>query len=369
MIEIPTEEEIFSRLISNYLAIAGPMNVDEGSISYDFLKPTAMEITETYRFIKALYYALWVDYAEGENLDLAVSVVGIERKLATKAVLKESKFKVVGMPGGIIEAGTRFMTEGVVPLFFIVPNMIELDENGVGWGVLEAEKEGFQGNIKAGTTLLPVMTINGLQSVELLADLEGGTDTESDDDLRDRYKIRVRRRATSGNAAHYLQWALEVPGVTAARIFENVDGPNTVRIVLLGQNGMPPDSTVVEAARAHILAQRPLGPGDDGIFVLAAVPKIFDFSSKVKLSKGYTLEEISELYQSAIKNYFTELVEDNAESKAEITIVRTKIGALLHGVRGVEDYDELTINGQAANQTVASHEIPVVGTVTLEVMT
>lgn len=34
MIQIPTKEEIFTRLVSRYLTIAGPMNVDEGSIPY-----------------------------------------------------------------------------------------------------------------------------------------------------------------------------------------------------------------------------------------------------------------------------------------------------------------------------------------------
>ncbi len=368
MIAIPTEEEIFNRLITNYLAITGPMNVDEGTIPYDFLKPVSLEFYYAYQFIQALYYALWVEYAEGENLDLAVSVAGIERKLATKAQLTLPQLKFVGIPNSEIRAGTRFMTEGISPLFFVVPETVVLDSNGVGFGLLEAEQAGAAWKITAGTTLLPVNTINGLQSVELLGNLEGGTDDESDEELRNRYWQKVRRRATSGNAAHYIEWALEVPGVAAARVFENVDGPNTVRVVLLGQNGTSPDSTIVENARRHILSQRPLGPGDDGIFVMAALPKVFNFYSKVRLLKNYSMEEVTAAYKKALQSYFTELLEYDDVEMASRTIIRTKTGALLHSVSGVEDYDELTINGEMTNQTIDSFEIPVVGTVTLEVM-
>lgn len=369
MLQIPTEDEIFERLVTRYLEIAGPMNVTEGTIPYDFLKPTSMEIAEAYQFVRALYYALWVDYAEGENLDLAVSVIGIERKQATMAKLKEPKLKFIGSPGLSIQAGTRFMTEGTTPLFFVVPENVTLDSSGVGYGYLDAEKPGSQGNIPAGTRLLPVKTIDGLEAVELLAGLEGGADTESDADLRDRYKQKVRRRATSGNAAHYVEWALEVPGVTAARVFENLDGPNTVRVVLLGQNGMPPDSTIVDAARAHILAQRPLGPGDDGIFVFPASQKSFDFFARVKLAKGFKIEDTISQYREVLNGYLLDLLEPDQQDGTTKEIVWTKAGALLHAVKGVEDYRDLTINGVAANGTFGPDEVPVLGTVTLEVMT
>jgi uncharacterized phage protein gp47/JayE len=368
MIQIPTEEEIFNRLVSKYLTVAGPMNVDEGSIPYDFLKPTSMELAEAYRYILALYYALWVEYAEGENLDLAVSVQGIVRKMATKAMLPEPKLKLVGRSTDIIRVGTRFMTEGTNPLFFVLLEDVRLDGLGVGYGLLEAEEAGQNGNLKAGTKLLPVQTINGLQSVELLADLEGGADDESDEDLRNRYWQKVRRRATSGNAAHYVEWALEVPGVTGARVYENLDGPNTIRVVLLGQNGLPPDATIVASARAHILSQRPLGPGDDGIFVVAATPKTFDFYAKVKLAKSFSIPEVQASYSASLSEYFIDLLESTDAAETTRTVIWTKAGALLYGAKGVEDYSDLTINGTAGNVSFEADEIPVLGTITLEVM-
>ncbi|MGG1662876.1 baseplate J/gp47 family protein [Brevibacillus sp. NRS-1366] len=369
MIQIPTEEEIYNRLINRYLGITGPMNVDEGSIPYDFLKPTSMEIAEAYQFVLALYYALWVEFADGDNLDLAVSTQGIVRKLATLAKLPTPQLKLVGLSVDIIRAGTRFMTEGTSPMFFVVPEDVRLDGLGNGLGLLVAEEAGQQGNLKAGTKLLPVSTINGLQSVELLADLEGGTDKETDADLRNRYWQKVRRRATSGNAAHYIEWALEVSGVTEARAFENLDGPNTVRVVLLGQNGQPPDSTIVAATRAHILSQRPLGPGDDGIFVMAATPKSFDFYSKVKLLKNFELEDVTPAYKTALGEYLSDLLESTDADDTTRPIVWTKTGALLLGTKGVEDYSNLTINGEAVNSTFGPDEVPVLGAVTLEVMT
>lgn len=368
MMTIPTEDEIFNRLVAKYLSIAGPMNVEEGSIPYDFLKVDAMEHAEGYRFILALYYALWVEYAEGENLDLAVSTQGITRKLATKARLPTPQLKLTGIPGDKISSGFRFMTEGAAPLFFVVLEDINLDGSGVGMGLLQAEETGLKGNLKAGTKLLPVQTINGLQSVELLADLEGGTDEESDPDLRNRYWQKVRRRATSGNAAHYIEWALEVPGVAGARVFENLDGPNTVRVVLLGQNGTSPDETIVEAARAHIQANRPFGPGDDGIFVVAATPKTFNFYAKAKLAKNFELATVTTAYEASLAEYLLDLLESTDAEETIRPVVWTKAGALLLGIKGVDDYGGLTINGVAGNSTFGPDEVPVLGSVTLEVM-
>ena len=62
---------------------------------------------------------------------------------------------------------------------------------------------------------------------EITEVLTAGTDDEVDDNLRDRLAIRVQKQATSGNAYHYEQWALSVPGVGAVKVIPVWDGPNT----------------------------------------------------------------------------------------------------------------------------------------------
>ena len=368
MLQIPTEAEIFERMKQTFLEVAGPMDVSEGSVPYDFLKTKALDQAEAYRYVEALYYAIWVENAEGDNLDLAVSVSGLIRKPSAKAKHPSPGLKLTGQPKTIVPSGTRFMTEGIAPLFFVTTEQVVMDVNGVAWASLEAESAGLDGEIPSGTVLIPVRTVNGLQKVELTAGLIGGADLESDDELRERCLQKRRRTATSGNASHYQEWALEVAGVESARVFENLDGPNTVRIVLLGQDGQVPDALVVQQARDHILAQRPLGPGDDGIFVYAATPKYIDITARLKLFKGFPPEGIKAQFELAVADYFRQLIEQDVESEVGAEIVWTKVGALLQFVQGVDRYQDLTINGAGDDIIIATDEIPVLRNCTFEVV-
>lgn len=370
MLQIPTEEELFERLVSHHLEIAGPMDVSEGSISYDFLKPYSLELAEAYRYNLALWYALSIDYAEDENLDLAVGVSGITRKTAVKARTPGADLKLTGSTGQQFIKGIRFMTEGATPLFFVLKETVIADSVGVAFGILEAEAAGIAGEIPAGTKLLPVGTVVGLKQIELLSPLQGGADRESDDDLRERCRQKRRRQATSGNGAHYLEWALEVSGVRSARVFENQDGPNTVRVVLLGQDGQPPDAATVDKARAHILSKRPLGPGDDGIFVVPATPLFVDIAAAVKLSQSSTAVDAKTEYEPLVVDYFQDLMDDETitQSAGSVEIVIAKVEALLFSVRGVKDCTGLTLNGIATNLPINPNEIPVLRGVSLEVV-
>ena len=51
--------------------------------------------------------------------------------------------------------------------------------------------------------------------------------------MRARFYEKVRLPATSGNAYHYQQWALEVSGVGAAKVFPLDNGPGTVGILVV----------------------------------------------------------------------------------------------------------------------------------------
>ena len=60
-----------------------------------------------------------------------------------------------------------------------------------------------------------------------------GTDTESDEALRQRFDVKAQLPVTSGNANHYIQWALEVPGTGAAKAIPLDTGPGTVTVLVV----------------------------------------------------------------------------------------------------------------------------------------
>jgi len=74
---------------------------------------------------------------------------------------------------------------------------------------------GSLGNLDAGTVLALQTPVAGVDSITVVT-LEGGTDDETDDELRARILKRIREPPMGGDATDYEQWALAVPGVTRA---------------------------------------------------------------------------------------------------------------------------------------------------------
>ena len=108
----------------------------------------------------------------------------------------------------------------------------------------------------------------------------GGTDPESDGALYERIHAYLSRPATSGNAYHYEQWALEVAGVGAARVFPLWNGAGTVKVVLVDGGMEPASAEIVAAVQAHIEAERPIGAT---VTVAAAAPLSINVTAAVTL--------------------------------------------------------------------------------------
>jgi len=89
--------------------------------------------------------------------------------------------------------------------------------------------------------------------------LAGGADAESDARLLDRLLLRLRRPPHGGAAHDYVQWALEVPGVTRVWPVSESVGAVTVRFAVDGApHGPAPNSGEIAAVQAYIDARRPV---------------------------------------------------------------------------------------------------------------
>lgn len=109
-----------------------------------------------------------------------------------------------------VPLGSRFSLEML--------NYTAVEKLSPGVYRLESETAGEEGNRYFGS-LLPVDYISDLARGEIASLLIPGEDIETDDALRQRYLDSARRPATSGNKYHYMEWALQVPGVGGARVF------------------------------------------------------------------------------------------------------------------------------------------------------
>ena len=99
-------------------------------------------------------------------------------------------------------------------------------------GPIRALDPGASGNLPDDTSLTIAPPLDGVSSAVIARNLTGGTDTETDEQLRARILQRIQNPPMGGSAADYVAWALAVPGVTRAWAAPE-QGPGTITVRFL----------------------------------------------------------------------------------------------------------------------------------------
>jgi uncharacterized phage protein gp47/JayE len=231
------------------------------------------------RYIDWLALQLLPDTAETEWLDrhgdiwLTNADGTTGRKAATFA---GGSANATGQPGFLIPAATEMSALGVAyatlndVVMGTVPTTL----------LLRALAAGTVGNLDAGTSIAFTTPIAGIDSSATVLNMDGGTDTETDDELRSRILFRIRNPPMGGSEADYINWALSCPGVTRAWAApEQGIGTMTVRFMeddlRAANRGLPtPDDAV--AVHNFMDPLRPVTVKD--FFVEAPIPYYYSIT-------------------------------------------------------------------------------------------
>lgn len=355
------EDMTFENIMESMLTrIPDGMDKREGSIIYDATAAVAYNLAETYYMLQNYLDLVFPDTSAGEFLTRFVKTFNVERKEATKAIR-------YGMFDTELPLESRFSTQESESLVFIAKELLK-SEDGIFTYLMECETPGKIGNEYAGK-LLPIEYINGLGSAELGDVITVGTDAESDDSLRERFYARVQRPSSSGNANDYYNWAMECTGVGAAKIFPLANGAGTVKVVIASEEKTAVDETLIQDVTKHIESVRPIGAS---VSVVSAIEKTVNVSVKVKLSTETSLGVAQNDFYNAVDKYLqenafdTRYLQKNAFDAQYISLAR--MGHLLMEIKGVEDFTDMTLNGEASNVILSDEEIAVCGAVRLGVM-
>lgn len=345
------EEITFENIMESMFArISDSMDKREGSIIYDSTAAVAYELAKAYFMLQNYPDLVFPDTSAGDFLTRFTEAFHVERKEATKA-LRYGTFDME------LPEGSRFSTSESETLIFAAKELLESD-GGTFTYQMECETPGKIGNEYMGA-LLPIEYIKGLGTAELGDVITVGTDEESDDSLRDRFFAKVQRPSTSGNVHDYYNWAMECTGVGAAKIFPLANGPGTVKVVIASEDKAAVDDSLIQDVAEHIEEVRPIGAT---VSVVSAVEKTVNVSAKVKLSTETNLGTAQNAFTNAVDEY----LQDSAFDAQYISLA--KMGHLLMEISGVEDYADMTLNGEAANISLSDEEIAVCGAVRLEAM-
>lgn len=337
-----TYENIKKRILDKFPKL---LNKSEGSYSDTLISPTAEELAKAYMSMGDILSIGFIEDGFYEYLDKRVAEFGVYRKQGTKST---GAITVKGQDGAVIINGTNII---VNDLKYVVLNDIELPtENTI---YVEAVEVGYEYNVLSGTEFKLVDPNVKIESLIAKEDFKGGIDIETDEELKARFKKIVSDPATSGNKAHYEQWALEVDGVGRAVVYPLWNGNGTVKVMCVGSDGNPIEQSIIDKVKYHIDENKPIGCA-----LTVITPTILDISvvASVKVKEGYVIEDLKAELEEALSSYLRTVTSE---------VVYSKVYGLLINLAGVGDISSLTVNGGTSNIQVQEDKISKLKTVEL----
>lgn len=351
-----TTAEIHQDMLSN---INDDYDKQEGSFIYDATKPAAIELESFYKEKDNVQSKLSIENLSGDELAQRINErTGIKRREATYAT---TYVTVTGEVGAATTIGDKVSTDTIS---FTFQEEQTLDANGQASVLVQCDVAGSVGNVPANTITSFPVTIQGLTSVANPNAVVDGYDAENDTDLLERYYEQIQTPATSGNKAHYRNWAKEVSGVGDVKVFPLWNGDNTVKVLIIDSNKLPAPQSLIDEVQNYIdPGVSGLGDGEApiGAFctVISATALTLDINFTAVKDTAYTDPEI----QANVEANLTSFLQSIAFNETQVSYA--KIGASILDSKGILDYSGLTVNGLTSNIPIGADEVAVLGVVTI----
>lgn len=329
------------------------ISLEESSPLGMYIRSTAWELSIAWEEMERSHYSHYGQWATGQDLDNIVANFGRKRFAGTKATVDLS---FEGDIGAIVPVGFRVSTAN--DLTFETVEDIEL--TGVD-DIVQAQaiEIGSKYNVPAEAITEIVNPEVDITDVINVTEALGGTDIETDDNLRERHLQAIREPVTGDNMAQYNQWAREVNGVGNLRVLPTTPSAGYTTLIIAASSGAVPSQELLTNVENYIEEVRPVNAG---VVVEGAVAKNITISATIRLATGYELQPVKEEFERLVKEYFKSIaMKDSYVSYAQI-------GRLLLETTGMFDYQDLLLNAQAGNVELAQNEIPILSNVQFEVV-
>lgn len=316
----------------------------EGSFLNDMVSGNTLELSKMYVELSNIHKIAFIEDTYDQLLDKRVNEFGVYRKLGTEAT---GEVEFTGENGVEISNGTIISYKDL--LFVVIKDVVIGGEEG-NISPVQALEIGTRYNILSDCEFKLNETIFGIEKITNINKFSGGTEIETDEELRERFFRVQKNQATSGNKAHYEEWALEVDGVYNAKVYPRWDGAGTVKVLLFGQNNQAVEEEIITKCREHIEEEMPIGAT---LTVTTPVPLDISISASMELENGYTLDMVKNSFIESINQYFRNVTRE---------IVYTKIMGILISTSGVHDLSNLLVNNSTDNIVIEDDKIPSVTT-------
>ena len=279
-------ETIVSDILARYETAAG-ITLYPGDPVRLFLETIAYVISYQRSLIDFTGKMNLLAYAKGDYLDHLGVFVGVTR-LAAAAAVCTVRFTLSAAQSGsvIIPAGTRISAGGSI--YFAVDASTEIPAGSTSADIaVTCTETGTSGNgLLAGQINVLVDPLPLMQSVSNITASGGGTDTESDDNLRERIQLAPESFSVAGPAGAYEYWARSAhQDINSVAV--NSPTPGIVNIYPLLEGGEIPSDEIIEKIE-ELLTNEQVRPLTDDVHVYAPTAAEYDLAVTYWIDRALT---------------------------------------------------------------------------------
>lgn len=362
------DDAVHERMLANL-----PDDIDKtnGGFAYDFTRPAALEKAELLVAINDAIMAAFPAWSYGKYLDMLAAQVALTRKQATYS---ETTLTVTGAAGTVIPAGFLWST----PATPIEPSVefetlqdTTIDANGDASVSVRCTVAGTIGDVSAGSITMMSVPMAEISSVTNASAATGGTDTESDDDLRARIQeADLNPPSFTGCDADYVRWAKEVNGVGDVIVEGQQHGGvyhegSDVFVYIMDSNGDPATDTLKTEVYNHIISPNdpmkrlaPIG-AVVGVYTCEALTINISVASVNVSNSSKTASDIAALYKARLGDYMK-------RAKRDGRVRYHALMALFMDTDYVEDFQgSFSVNSGSSDVVIQSSKYPKIGTITI----
>jgi len=350
--------QILSDMLADLLSKGTRLtDVNPGSIARTLCEVCALRLDECYYLAEQLLNMFFLKALTGDLLVQRVSDL-ITRNLGAKSTGAITASRSTPAPfSQLVPTGTVFhVKSGTVEVVSTADATLNQGDNSISIPV-KAVAVGKDGNLQTGTVLQQVgVAVSLIETVTVVAPgLSGGIDNESDDALRSRYLSILQSQRGQGNISDYCKWIDEYGGIGFVLVDPLWQGPGTVQVVILDQDGNIPTPDVIASLQEYLDPGSQglgLGKAPVGAKVTVQAPSVVNLVLTIPglvVESGYTPEQVKTNLATAAKAH--------ALSVSPGGVLRLKdLEAAISNAAGVLDFGDVLVNGSRQNIELAADQ-------------
>lgn len=324
--------------------------VNDGSIIRSLVEVLAEEEDTTNYFVEYVYRVMNINNCRGEDLDRAAVIFGMTRISAKPAVAEvtfytgdEPAKNDIEIPYGYI-VSTRPDYNGDVYEFEVTDTQAVLKAGEVSITcTVQCTTSGLI-NINAGAICILPESLQGIDSVSNDLDINGGTDTETDEEFLERIQNIKETQGKCTDAA--IESAINgIKGVTKCSVKSLYAGNGTTGIIIVTDQVPAPQSVVDDITKTA------------NEFRASGVRPILVFTDTKLIDINITIDVDSSKY-ATISNVITKYCNSLASGQSFIVNqMERKILNALDTTSADNDDLDITTNSPKANVTATDEQI------------